>query len=88
MKKLEEYRASIDNLDAALVHLLAERFRITHKIGLLKQEEGLPAADPERERKQIARLKEIAGRAGLDPAIVDAVFPAVMEEVRRRHRSL
>ncbi|SVA96589.1 uncharacterized protein METZ01_LOCUS149443, partial [marine metagenome] len=26
---LDEYRSSIDNIDAALVHLLAERFKIT-----------------------------------------------------------
>ena len=86
--KLEKYRASIDNLDAALVHVLAERFRVTREVGLLKQREGIPPADPERERVQLNRLKEIALGAGLDPAVVEAVFPLIMAEVRRRHSSL
>ena len=31
--QLSAYRASIDNIDAALVHLLAERFKITQAVG-------------------------------------------------------
>ena len=42
-------RGSIDNLDAALVYLLAERFKITQQVGLLKAANGLPPADPARE---------------------------------------
>ena len=34
--ELARLRASIDNLDAALVHLLAERFRCTQQVGVLK----------------------------------------------------
>ena len=49
-------RGAIDNMDAALIHLLAERFRITREVGRLKAECGLPPADPAREAEQIARL--------------------------------
>ena len=36
--RLHELRRSIDNMDAALVHLLAERFRFTQAVGRLKAE--------------------------------------------------
>ena len=47
---LQDERRSIDNIDAALVHLLAERFSHTQRVGVLKAEHGLPPADPSRER--------------------------------------
>ncbi|MEM6586171.1 MAG: chorismate mutase, partial [Pseudomonadota bacterium] len=33
---LAVYRKSIDNIDAALIHMLAERFRITQAVGEYK----------------------------------------------------
>ena len=43
-EQLLQYRQSIDNLDAALVHILAERFRCTKAVGHLKAEhDKLPA---------------------------------------------
>ena len=74
--QLAEYRASIDNIDAALVHLLAERFKITKAVGRYKATVDLPAADPDRERIQIARLRALAEESGLDPAFTETV-PAV-----------
>ena len=44
--ELARLRSSIDNIDAALVHLLAERFKCTQQVGRLKAEQRLPAADP------------------------------------------
>ena len=32
--QLSQFRQSIDNIDAALIHMLAERFRITQAVGL------------------------------------------------------
>ena len=61
-RELAEARSSIDNLDAALLHLLAERFKITRRVGELKAAKGLPAADPAREQEQITRLLEERGR--------------------------
>jgi chorismate mutase len=63
--KLAEYRRSIDNIDAALVMMLAERFKITQKVGAFKAEQGLPPADPGREEEQIARLRRLAAEAEL-----------------------
>ncbi len=82
---LAEYRASIDNIDAALIHLLAERFRITGKVGAYKAEVGLPPADPEREARQVARLRALAEEAGIDPVFSEKFLRFVIDEVIRHH---
>jgi chorismate mutase len=81
-------RQSIDNIDAALVHLLAERFKFTRRVGELKAAGGLPPADPERDRQQIARLTGIASSAGLDPEFAEAFREFIVGEVIRHHRTI
>jgi len=78
-------RRSIDNIDAALVHLLAERFKMTERVGEIKAVGGLPPADPTRDQQQIERLTGIATDAGLDPAFAEAFRAFVVAEVIRRH---
>ncbi|MCS6987524.1 MAG: chorismate mutase [Sphingomonadaceae bacterium] len=82
---LEDYRRSIDNIDAALVHLLAERFKITKKVGAYKAAAGLPPADPAREAQQIARLRRLAREADLDPDFTEAFLRFIIDEVIRHH---
>lgn len=86
--ELLRLRESIDNMDAALVHLLAERFKITQQVGLLKAAHGLPAADPEREGQQIARLRQLAGQARLDPEFAEKFLSFVVAEVVRHHEAI
>ena len=82
---LREYRARIDELDEQLICLLAERFEITKTVGELKAKTGLPAADPQREKEQIARLHEIARNEGMDPVFGEKVFRLIVDEVIRHH---
>jgi chorismate mutase len=86
--ELAAIRLSIDNIDAALVHMLAERFKFTQKVGRLKSASGMPPSDPERERVQIARLREIALEAQLDPAFAEKWFNFVVAEVIQHHEQL
>lgn len=85
---LAGYRASIDNIDAALIYLLAERFKITKQIGAYKLGIGLPPTDPEREAVQITRLRELAESANLDPAFSEKFMRFVISEVIRHHTSV
>ena len=78
-------RASIDNIDAALVHMLAERFRATQQVGMLKATHDLPASDPNREKQQIERLRRLAEDAHLDPEFAEKWFNFVVAEVIRHH---
>ncbi|NTZ42416.1 chorismate mutase [Altererythrobacter sp. SALINAS58] len=84
---LAGYRRSIDNIDAALVHILAERFRITQAVGQYKAKADLPPADPGREEKQIARLRNLAGEANLDPEFGEKFIRFIIEEVIRHHQN-
>ncbi|WP_245862276.1 chorismate mutase [Sanguibacter antarcticus] len=78
-------RGSIDNIDAALMHLLAERFKCTQRVGELKAEGGVAPADPARESHQIETLARIAEGAGLDPAFAEQFRAFIVHEVIRRH---
>ncbi len=82
---LAGYRASIDNIDAALIHILAERFRITKAVGAYKAAHALPASDPARETRQIARLRSLAAEAQLDPDFGEKFLRFIIEEVIRHH---
>lgn len=86
--ELSRMRDSIDNMDAALVHLLAERFKVTQRVGVLKAEHGLPPADPARESSQIARLRALAVDAKLDPEFAEKFLTFVVAEVVRHHEAL
>lgn len=86
--KLGEYRKSIDNIDAALVHLLSERFKITKKVGEYKAKMKLPPADKSRERDQVARLRALAETAELDPDFTEEFVNFIIREVIRHHERL
>ena len=86
--ELLRLRDSIDNMDAALIHLLAERFKITQQVGVLKAEHGLPPADPAREAEQIARLRSLAVQAKLDPEFAEKFLGFVVAEVVRHHEAI
>ena len=83
--RLASLRASIDNIDAALVHMLAERFRCTQEVGRLKAEHAMPASDPDREARQTARLRALAEDAHLDPEFAEKWFNFVVAEVIQHH---
>ena len=82
---LDAYRSSIDNIDAALVHILAERFKVTQAVGRYKAKAGLPPADPGREERQIARLRKLAADARLDPEFSEKFLRFIIDEVIRHH---
>jgi chorismate mutase len=86
--RLEEFRASIDNIDAALVHMLAERFKITQAVGRYKADVGLPPADPAREQQQIARLRALAEESGLDPVFTEKFLRFIVDEVILHHQRI
>ena len=86
--ELAELRHSIDNIDAAVLHLLAERFKCTRRVGRLKATHGLPPADPAREARQIARLRALAVTADLDPEFAEKFLTFLVTEVIRHHETI
>ena len=86
--ELLRLRQSIDNIDAALIHLLAERFKITQDVGRYKAEAGLPAADLGRESEQVDRLRALAEQAGLDPVFSEKFLRFIVAEVIHHHERI
>ncbi len=82
---LAGFRKSIDNIDAALIHILAERFRITQAVGEYKAKVTLPPADPDREQRQIDRLRALSEDANLDPEFSEKFLRFIIDEVIRHH---
>ncbi len=87
-RELLELRKSIDNIDAALVHLLAERFKNTKNVGRLKARAGMPPSDPSREAWQLARLRRLAEEADLDPGFAEKFLEFILAEVIQHHEQL
>lgn len=85
---LEAYRQSIDNIDAAVIFMLAERFKVTKKVGFYKRKHGLKPADPEREARQIERLKMLAEMAQLDPEFSQKFLEFIIREVIQHHQQI
>lgn len=84
-RELAAERSTIDNIDAALIHILAERFKCTQRVGHIKAQQGLPPADPKREKRQVKRLRELASNAGLDPDFAETFLHFMVTEVIRHH---
>lgn len=88
LEQLYSIRHSIDNFDATLVYLLAERFKCTQQVGKLKAQHDLPPSDPNREVEQIARLKALAEEADLDPEFAEKFLNFIISEVIHHHRQI
>jgi chorismate mutase len=87
-EELSSYRQSIDNIDTALIHMLAERFRCTKAVGVLKATHDLPPSDPAREEYQIERLRRLAKEANLDPDFAEKFLNFIIHEVIRHHEAI
>src|SRR5699024_2405277 len=85
--ELAQARGTIDNIDAALIHLLAERFKCTQRVGHIKADHGLPPSDPGREARQIQRLRALAAEAGVDAVFAEKFLAFIVGEVIRHHEA-
>ena len=85
---LRDLRVSIDNIDAAIVYMLAERFRCTEEVSRLKAEHNLPPADLTREAEQIARLRRLAEDARFNPDFTEKYLTFIISHVIRHHEAV
>ena len=88
MESLEELRKSIDNIDNAIVAILAERFKITNRVGRFKADNKLPAKDPDREALQHSRIQELSQQYGLDPELASAILDQIINKVVANHEQI
>ena len=81
---LTDYRRQIDDVDARLVALFAERMRISADIGAYKKDHGLPVLNAGRERE---KLKSVAEAAPEDLADYTRELYSLLMELSRAYQS-
>ena len=87
-EELLAVRDKIDAIDEQMVELLAQRFDLTHQVGLLKADKELSAVDSSREAQKLARLTELCEARGLNAQLVTELFSSIMREVVQNHEKL
>ena len=86
--ELLSVREKIDAIDERLVDLLAERFQLTHQVGLLKANQQLSALDATREAEKLARLADLSSDRDLNPELIQELFRRIMQQVVQNHERL
>lgn len=87
MSELGQIRARIQELDEALIRLLAQRFERVRALGQVKAAENLPIEDEAREAELRAHYARIAEREGVDPALVQRIFATILQESKGVQRA-
>ncbi|MFE3028333.1 chorismate mutase [Nocardia tengchongensis] len=88
---LEEIRGEIDAIDARIVELLGARQQLVMRAAAFKRNAEEVRA-PDRRARMMIRLRELAVRHGVEPALVERVYTTLIdgfiELEQRRHRTL
>ncbi len=81
---IEDWRARIDDIDAAIVRLLNERAACALEIGRLKKTQAIPVYQPERERYVVERVRRLTCEMGgqLGPGAIGRLFERIIDEAR------
>lgn len=85
---LQRLRKELDLLDETIVVNLAERFRITDEVGLVKKQYGLPAVDKAREKEMMERLRRSSVKHDVDPEAIVSIYRCLIEQVVKRHKAV
>ena len=86
--ELLSVREKIDAIDERLLDLLAERFQLSHQVGLLKANQQLSALDATREAEKLARLADLSSDRDLNPELIQELFRRIMQQVVQNHERL
>jgi chorismate mutase/prephenate dehydrogenase len=70
-KTLDELRARIDQLDAQLIAIAAERIALVRDVAVAKRRQNLPTVDFSREAQVLARARATATERGMAPAVAE-----------------
>lgn len=85
VKRIDELRQRIDEIDEALVRLLNARAECALAIGTEKKSLGLEVYQPSREAEVLAHV-QAANRGPLDNGAMKRLFERVIDEARRLER--
>ena len=80
---LEDLRKRIDEADAEIVRVMAQRLRTAEELGRRKRGQGAQIEDKARERMVLGRVKSIARAEGINEESIESIYEQVISECRR-----
>ena len=79
----QKLRNEIEKTDRKLLTLLAHRASLSHRIGKMKAERGMPVYDRAREQALTKMHREVGMKLGLDASFVKKIFTLVLSYSRK-----
>ena len=83
---VESIRREIDEIDARIVRLIAQRQHLAGRLAHLKYQQGIPIHDPDQESRVLARALDRAVEAKVNPVPVQQIFHTLVEMSEERQR--
>ncbi len=80
LKKLEVLRDEINEIDASLIQLLANRMAISQKIGIEKKAQNVAILQPERWNELLQERIEKGDKIGLAKGFMEKIYKAIHQE--------
>jgi len=76
--KLEDLRKQIDELDARIVKIIAERMKIAGEVGREKRKQGNQIEDIEREKRVLENVRRIAQKEKVSQEDIEAIYRQIV----------
>lgn len=83
MAHLDDLRSRIDQLDGALIAIVAERLAVCRQVAAVKEGTDTPVIQPTRVRDVVVTRRQQAIEAGVDPDFVEQLFRVLLTETHR-----
>ena len=83
MADLSSLRSRIDQLDQALISIVAERLAVCREVATLKEGTDTPVIQPARVRDVITSRRQRAIEAAVDPDFIEQMFRVLLTETHR-----
>ena len=83
MADLDDLRSRIDQLDGALIAIIAERLAVCRQVADVKAGSNTPVIQPARVRDVVVTRRQEAIEAGIDPDFAEQLFRVLLTETHR-----
>ena len=83
MTDLDDLRSRIDQLDDALIAIVAERLAVCRQVAAVKEGSDTPVIQPARVRDVVVTRRQQAIEVGVDPDFVEQLFRVLLTETHR-----
>lgn len=84
IENMAELRGVIDEIDGALMEMLAERMTYIDRAPVLKARVGIAARAPSRVADVLAKVRAKAGAAGFDPEVAGDMWQVLIDAMIAR----